>query len=103
MAGEQIGQNLQNVVMPQPSGHGDRQALTRELIDHRQHPERPAVMGAVLHEVIGPDMVAPARAQTNARPIVEPQSPAFGLFRGHFQPLAPPDPPNTFDVHVPAP
>jgi hypothetical protein len=31
--------------------HHDRQAAPRELVDHAQHPERPAVFGPILHEV----------------------------------------------------
>src|SRR5476649_2624047 len=42
------------------------------------------------------------RPQTNARSVVEPQTPAFGLFCRHLQPLTSPDPFDAFDVHHPA-
>src|SRR5476651_1928291 len=42
------------------------------------------------------------RPQTNARNVVEPQTPAFGLFCWDLQPLTSPDPLDTFDVHHPA-
>lgn len=46
-------------------------------------------------------MVGPLRAQTDARPAVEPEPPAFGLFGGDFQPLTSPDPFNALLVHRP--
>ena len=47
-------------------------------------------------------MVGPLRPQTNARPVVEPEPPAFGLFGRDFQPLTSPDPLDTLLVHPPA-
>ena len=47
-------------------------------------------------------MVGTLRAQTDARPVVEPEPPAFGLFGRDFQPLTSPDPLNTLLVHRPA-
>src|SRR3954466_7585976 len=46
-------------------------------------------------------MVGTLRAQTNARPVVEPEPPAFGLFGRDFQPLTSPDPFNALLVHRP--
>ena len=40
---EQLGQRHQHIVACQPPGHHDGQALARELVDHRQHAQRPAV------------------------------------------------------------
>jgi hypothetical protein len=59
-------------------------------------------MGAISNEVIGPDMVGSLRPQPDARSVVEPETPAFRLFGGHFQPLASPDPFDTLLVHRPA-
>ena len=59
-------------------------------------------MSAIRNEVIGPDMVGTLRAQTDARPVVEPEPPAFGLFGGDFQPLTSPDPFNALLVHRPS-
>ena len=50
------------------------------------------LMGAILDEVIRPDMVRPLGAQPQARAVRQPEPAAFGLFGGDFQPLAPPDP-----------
>ena len=69
---EQIGQVMENVVGPKPPGHQDCQALPAVLVNDGEHPERLAIMGAGLDEVVGPDVVWLTRAQTNARPIVEP-------------------------------
>ena len=64
--GEQVSQTGQHIIVPQSSGNVDRQTFARELVDHRQHLDRTPIMGTVLNEVIGPDMVAPARPQADA-------------------------------------
>src|SRR5690606_38947829 len=48
------------------------------------------------------DMVGPLRPQTDARAVVEPQTPAFRLFGRDLQPLTSPDPLDTLLVHRPA-
>ena len=72
MPGEQVCQNMQDIVMPQAARNLDRQALAGKLINHGEHADRSAVMRAVLYEVVGPHMVAPAWSQTDARSVVEP-------------------------------
>ena len=47
-------------------------------------------------------MIGSLRLQTDARAVVEPETPAFWLFGGHFQPLTSPDPLDTLLVHRPA-
>ena len=47
-------------------------------------------------------MVGALRPQTDARAVVEPQTPAFRLFGRDLQPLTSPDPLNTLLVHRPA-
>jgi len=59
-------------------------------------------MGAVLNEVVGPDVVRPAWAETDTRTVVEPQPAALRLFAGNLEPLAPPDAPHSLDVDWPA-
>ena len=76
--------------------------MTLLPIDHAQHAERSAILGPILHEVIGPDLVRPFRPQPHARAVVEPQTAPFRLLLRHFQPLPPPDPPHALDVHPPA-
>ena len=46
--------------------------------------------------------MAPARPETDARPVVQPKPSAFRLFLGHLQPLAPPDALDPLVVDVPA-
>lgn len=59
-------------------------------------------MGALLDEVVGPDVVAPLRAQPHARAVVQPRTAAFRLLHRHFQALSPPDACDALNAHVPA-
>ena len=59
--GEQPGQNMEHVIGTKMPGDLDRQTLPCELVDHRQHAKRPSVVCPALDEVVGPDVVAPAR------------------------------------------
>jgi hypothetical protein len=45
-----------------------------------------------LDYLVAPDVALPLGPQADARPVVEPEPPPLGLFRGHLQPLAPPEP-----------
>tara|TARA_R110002110_G_scaffold265183_2_gene481054 strand:+ start:1164 stop:1613 length:450 start_codon:yes stop_codon:yes gene_type:complete len=69
---EQIGQYRQHIVALELSLDMDRQALPAVFIDHRQHPERLAVMGAVGDEVVAPDMATILGSEPHARAIVQP-------------------------------
>ena len=60
------------------------------------------IMGAVLDKVVGPDVVAVLRPQTDAGAVRQPQACALGLLRRNLQPLAPPDPLDALVVHEPA-
>jgi hypothetical protein len=59
-------------------------------------------MGAVLDEVIGPDMIAMLRPQADARPVRQPESAALGLLRWDLQPLTSPDTLDPLVVDYPA-
>ena len=59
-------------------------------------------MGAVLDEVIGPDMIALLRPQPDARSVGQPEPAALGLFMGDLQPLALPDTLDPLVVDYPA-
>ena len=48
----ELGEARQHVLRVQPPRHVDRQALPRVLVDDRQHPQWPAVGGAVEDEVV---------------------------------------------------
>jgi hypothetical protein len=54
-------------------------------------------MGAVLDEVVGPDMITVLWPQPNARSVGQPEPAALGLLMGDLQPLALP---NTLDPLV---
>ena len=58
---EEVRQDVDNVRRLQPPVDPDRQALPGELVDDVEHAELPAVVGAVLDEVVGPDMVGALR------------------------------------------
>jgi hypothetical protein len=73
-----------------------------ELVEHVEHPILASVMGAVLDEVVGPDMIALLRAQPNARSVGQPESTALGLLRWDLQPLASPDTLDPLVVNYPA-
>ena len=97
----QLGQHLEHVRRVQPALHQDGERLARELVDHAEHAELPAVMRPVLDEVVGPDMVGPLRPEPEAGPVIEPEAALFRVFSRHFQPLPPPDPLNPLGVHHP--
>ena len=69
-----------------------------ELVDHVEH----AVMGSILHEVVGPDVIAMFGPQSDARAVREPEAAAFGLLLGNLQPLTPPVPLHPLVVDDPA-
>jgi len=49
-------------------------------------------MGALLEEVVRPDVVAALGSEADARSIIQPKTPALWLPGGDLQPLASPDP-----------
>jgi hypothetical protein len=59
-------------------------------------------MGAILDEVVGPDVVWVFGPQSDAGPVRQPEPSAFGLLVGNPQPLAPPDPLDPLVVDHPA-
>jgi len=63
---EQIRQAVQHVIGSQAPGNNDGKAAACELVDHSQHAKGSPVLGTVLHEVVGPDVIGPLWAQANA-------------------------------------
>jgi hypothetical protein len=59
-------------------------------------------MGAVLDEVVGPDVVRALGPQPQAGPVRQPEPAALGLLLRHLQPLASPDPLHPLVVDHPA-
>ena len=70
-----------------------------ELIDHGEHAELPPIVCSIHDEVIGPDVIGPARPQTDAGSVVEPQPAPFRLLLWDLQPLPPPDALDPLGVH----
>jgi len=95
-------QPFQDVIAPELSADIDRQALACVLIDHGEHPKGTPFTRPSLHEVVAPHVVTMLGPQPYAAPVVEPQTPAFGLLRRHFQPLPPPDPLDPLVIDMPA-
>jgi hypothetical protein len=99
---EQVGQDVDHVGGLELARDPDRQALVGELVDEVEHAVLPAVVGAVLDEVVGPDVVRALGPQPDARSVREPEPATLGLLLGHLQPLAPPDPLHPLVVDRPA-
>jgi hypothetical protein len=55
---EEPRQPFEHIVTPLTPGHIDRQALPRELVNHRQHPELPPVVRPVLYKVVRPYVIS---------------------------------------------
>jgi hypothetical protein len=66
MLHEQIGEHSQHIIALELALDMDRQAFPAMLIDHGEHPERLAVVGAIRDEVVAPDMAAIARPKPYA-------------------------------------
>lgn len=99
---EQVGKHVDDINGLQLPLDADGDAFPRELVDHIEHPDFPAIVRPILDEIVGPDMVGVFRPKPDARAVVEPQPTALGLLVRHLQPLPPPDALNPFDVHDPA-
>src|SRR6476469_2183723 len=99
---EQVGQNVDHIDRLELASDTDRQAFMGELVEHVEHPVLASIMGAVLDEVVGPDMIALLRAQPNARSVGQPESAALGLLRWDLQPLTSPDTLDPLVVDYPA-
>jgi hypothetical protein len=63
-----------------------------ELVDDVEQADFAPVMGALLEEVVGPDVVGALGPQPEKRSVTQPQASTLGLPGGDFQPLASPDP-----------
>ena len=66
MPPEQARQGIHHIFMVEFAGDPTAQAFTRIFVDDVQNAVRYTVMGPVLHEVIGPDVVGSFRPETNA-------------------------------------
>ena len=69
---EQIAQDIDHAGGVELSLDLDGQALPTVLIKDVECPECFLIVGSTMHEVIGPDMVAMLRTQTDAGSIIQP-------------------------------
>lgn len=99
---EQLAQRVEDIPGRELALDPDGEALACVLLDHAQHTKRSSIVGAVLDEVIGPDMAFVRRPQPHARAVIQPETAAFWLFHRYFPPLSPPDAVNPLLVHMPA-
>ena len=99
---EQLGQPLEDVPRGELAVDPDQQAFPGVLVQDVQDPERPAVIRAVMHEVVRPDVGPMGGPQPHARAIVQPQPPLLRLFLRNLEPLASPQALHPLGVHLPA-
>ena len=85
---EEVRQNIDHIDCLKLAGDADCQAFMGELVEHVEHPILASIVGAVLDEVVGPDVIAALGPQPNARSISQPEPAALGLLMGNLQPLA---------------
>jgi hypothetical protein len=82
--------------------HADHERLPGVFVDDVERSIDPPVSGAILDEVIGPNVVGPLRPKTHAGAIVQPEPPFLLLFLRNLQPFTSPDAFDPFVVHTPA-
>ena len=99
---EEVRQDVDDVRGFQSSVDPDRQALSGELVNDVQHAELPAVVGTILDEVVGPDMVGPLGSKPHTGAVIQPEPPLLRLGLRHFEPLQTPDAFDPSGVHRPA-
>ena len=99
---EHLSQRVEDIPRVQLSLDPDGEAFPCKLVDHTQHTEHMSIMGAVLHEVIRPDMALMRWPQPNARTVIQPETATLWLFHRDFQPLPAPNALDTPLVHMPA-
>ena len=99
---EQLAKYIQNIPRVQAPLDTYRETLTRMLVDDAQHAEDLSIVGAILNEVIGPDMALVRRPEPHARSIIQPQPPALRLLLRDFQPFTAPYAIDALLIHMPA-
>src|SRR3990170_1813358 len=99
---EQLHQHVDHPIRHDAAAHLQRQTLPRILVHDRQPLQRSAVMGTVMDEVPGPDVVFVLCSTPRTAIGAVAQVPLFPLFSRHFQPLGTPQPVDSLAVHSPA-
>jgi hypothetical protein len=99
---EQVRERVDDVDGFEPAGHTNGQAFMGELVDNVEHADPAPVVGAVLDEVVGPDMIAVLGSEPDAGAVSQPEATTLRLPGGNLQPLASPDPLDPLDVEEPS-
>ena len=99
---EQVRERIDHIDGFEPAGDPDRQALVGELVDDVEHAELAPLVGAVLDEVVGPDVIAVLGPEPDAGAAGQPETTALRLLLGDLQPLASPDPLEPLVIDEPA-
>ena len=99
---EEVRQNVDHINRLKLAGDTDCQAFVGELVEHVEHSILASIVGAVLDEVVGPDVIAVLRPQSDARSVRQPKPAPLGLLKGDLQPLASPDALDPLVVDCPA-
>jgi hypothetical protein len=60
---EELGENVDHIDRVELAGDTDPQAFMAELVEHVEHPILASIVGAILDDVIGPDMIAMLRSR----------------------------------------
>ena len=76
---EQVREHVDDVDRLQPSVDTDGQAFMGKLVDDVEHAILSPVMGTILDEVVGPDVIGPLGAQADAGSVSQPEPASFGL------------------------
>jgi len=96
---EQVRQRVNYILRSHLPAGLQSQAFPGVLIDDRENPQRPVVVGPLEDKIIRPEVVGILCPTTHARPVVEPQRATLRLSLRYLQPLPAPDPLHPLMVH----
>jgi hypothetical protein len=97
----EIRQEHQHVLRADSPGHHRSQTLSGVLGENLKHPQGPAVVRPIRHEVRRPDVMAVRRPQPEARPLGPPESGSLRLLRGHLEAFFTPNRIHASSPHIP--
>jgi hypothetical protein len=93
---------MKNLIGVELACHNNGKAAPSIFVDHRQHAECPAILRAILDEIVRPDMALAFGPQPDAGAAVQPKPAALWLLLRNFEPFPPPDAVHPFQVDPPA-
>ena len=99
---EQASQNLHYIIRLQTIIHMQRKTLPRVFVYYRQKVDLCAIHEPRKHQVVGPDMVLPARTQPDAGTVVKIKPAALFMPFWHTQAFLPPDAFHALVIDTPA-